>query len=140
LAVLLLATGCTAAPSPNRPDLGHERTIDVQRSDRPRDRDRHRAPSPRYPRGIEWDQAIEHVGTRQRVCGPLAGIGTDSDDVFLNIGRDFPDPGRFTIVLWDVGGVEPVPPGTLLCATGVVTDFEGVAQIQLRSVHAVEVY
>lgn len=90
--------------------------------------------------GIPWDEAREHVGTWQRVCGPLSGIGSSDDDVFLNIGRDFPDPQRFTIVLWDVGGVEPKPSGTMLCASGQVTSYEGVAQLELRSLGAVQIY
>lgn len=98
--------------------------------------------SQRYPRGdgISWETARNHVWTAQRVCGPLAGMGTSADDVFLNVGRDYPDPERFTIVLWDVGGVKPLPPRTWLCASGPITLYEGVAQIQLRSVGAVEVY
>lgn len=89
--------------------------------------------------GISWGQAREYVGTHQRVCGPLSGTGNSADDVFLNIGRNYPDPNRFTIVLWDVGGVETLPSGTTVCATGLITLYEGVAQIQLRSLSAVEV-
>ena len=76
----------------------------------------------------------------QRVCGPLAGIGNSSDDVFLNIGRDYPDPDRFTIVIWDIGDVEPVAAGTTVCTTGQITQYEGVAQIQLRSTSDIELY
>jgi hypothetical protein len=90
--------------------------------------------------GISWREGGDNVGTTQRVCGPLAGIGRSSDDVFLNVGRDYPDPERFTIVLWDVGGVEPLPTGTNLCASGRITLYQGVAQIELRSIGAVEVY
>ena len=90
--------------------------------------------------GIAWSDAQRHVGTVQRVCGPLAGIGSSTDDVFLNIGRDYPDPDRFTIVIWDIGGVEPVAAGTTVCTTGQVTLYEGVPQIQLRSTSDVELY
>ena len=90
--------------------------------------------------GIPWNEARQHVGTSQRVCGPLSGIGSSDDDVFLNIGRDYPDPMRFTFVLWDVGGVEPKPTGTMLCASGQITSYEGAAQIELRSISAVQVY
>jgi hypothetical protein len=37
---------------------------------------------------IGWQEAGDHVGTNQRVCGPLAGIGNSDDDVFLNVGLD----------------------------------------------------
>lgn len=90
--------------------------------------------------GVPWHEASQYVGTTQYVCGPLADIGASDDDVFLNIGRAYPDPERFTIVLWDIGGVEPIPPGVTLCVSGDVTLYEGVAQIQVRSASAVEIY
>jgi len=90
--------------------------------------------------GILWSDASDYAGTTQRVCGPLAGIGSSTDDVFLNIGLDYPDPGRFTIVLWDIGGVEPIAAGAMLCTSGPITLYEGVAQIELRSASSVEIY
>ncbi|TFB51961.1 hypothetical protein [Cryobacterium tagatosivorans] len=90
--------------------------------------------------GIAWNEAVNYAGTTQRVCGPLAGSGNSKDDVFLNLGRDYPDTGRFQIVLWDVGGVEPIPHGTTLCTTGEITLYEGVAQIELKSASLVEIY
>lgn len=89
---------------------------------------------------ISWEQAINHAGTHQRVCGPLAGTRSSHDDVFLNIGVDYPDPARFTIVIWDVGGIEPVAGGSRLCTSGTISVYEGVAQIELRDPADVEVY
>jgi len=90
--------------------------------------------------GIAWDEAISYVGTSQRVCGPLAGSGNSTDDVFLNLGRDYPDRGRFQIVIWDVGSLEPIAYGSTLCTTGVITNYEGVAQIELNDPGMVEIY
>lgn len=90
--------------------------------------------------GLSWDAAASHIGTEQRICGPLVSTRSDNDDVFLNLGRDYPDPARFTIVIWDVGGVEHLPTGTELCATGTVSSYNGVVQIELRDVEAVEVW
>lgn len=89
--------------------------------------------------GLPWDEAVNHAGSNQRVCGPLASMGRDDDDVFLNLGRAYPDPARFQIVLWDVGGVESLPVGTTVCATGPITLYNGVPQIELEDVGAVEV-
>ncbi|MFC0681198.1 hypothetical protein ACFFGH_25495 [Lysobacter korlensis] len=89
---------------------------------------------------IEWDAAINYIGQTGHVCGPLTSMRHSEDDVFLNLGLDYPHPGRFTIVLWDVGGVEQLPAGTRLCASGPITSYEGTAQIELRSIEAVEVY
>ena len=103
-------------------------------------RSAHETTAARNTGGIPWNEAANHVGTSQRVCGPLSGNGNSEDDVFLNLGRDYPDPARFTIVLWDVGGVQAPPTGATLCASGVISTYEGVAQMELRSVGAVEVH
>lgn len=84
--------------------------------------------------------AVNYAGTTQRVCGPFAGTGSSNDDVFLNLGRDYPDPERLQIVLWDVGSVEPITNGATLCASGQITLYEGVAQIELQSASLVEIY
>jgi hypothetical protein len=89
---------------------------------------------------IAWNDAVNYAGTTQRVCGPLAGDGNSNDDVFLNLGRDYPDPQRFQIVLWDIGGVEPIPYGATLCTSGQISLYEGVAQIELESAGKVEIY
>jgi hypothetical protein len=93
--------------------------------------------SSNYP--TECGIAVDYAGTTQQVCGPLAGTGNSTDDVFLNLGLDYPDPGRFQMVLWDVGGLEPLATGTILCATGLITRYEGVAQIETESVSSVQV-
>lgn len=81
---------------------------------------------------VDWSRAAAHVGRRTMVCGPLVNDGTSKDDVFLNLGLGYPDKDRFTIVIWDVGAVEEVQRGTTLCITGVVTLYDGVAQIETR--------
>ncbi|MCP2032187.1 hypothetical protein L1277_002286 [Okibacterium sp. HSC-33S16] len=90
--------------------------------------------------GIAWNDAAAYAGTTQRVCGPLAGTGNSSDDVFVNLGRDYPDPGRFQIVVWDVGALEPIRGGVTVCTAGVITLYNGVAQIELESPELIEIY
>ena len=92
---------------------------------------KYRSDSPRVAGSIDWSEAVDHVGRRATVCGPLVNDGTSRDDVFLNLGRGYPDKKRFQIVLWDVGAVEEIPRGTTLCTTGVITLYRGVAQIEL---------
>lgn len=90
--------------------------------------------------GVPWNQAVDYAWTIQRVCGPLAGGGNSEGDVFLNLGRDYPDKQRFQIVVWDVGGLEPIDGGVTLCASGQITLHEGVAQIELTDPGLIEVY
>ena len=88
---------------------------------------------------LPWNEAKENIGNYETVCGPLAGTGSSQDDVFLDLGREYPDSGRFTIVIWDVGGVEYIAPGTTLCVTGEIINYRGTPQIQVRSAGAVEI-
>ena len=92
--------------------------------------------------GIAWDEAANYAGTTQRVCGPFAGSGNSDNDVFLNLGRDYPDPERFQILIWDIGSVEPIAIGATVCASGEVALYNGVAEMTLDSAELgrVEVY
>lgn len=90
--------------------------------------------------GISWNEAVGYAGTEQRVCGPLAGDGYSEDDVFLNLGLDYPDPERFQIVVWDVGGLEPIAHGSTLCTWGLITLYNGVAQIELEDPSLISIY
>lgn len=89
---------------------------------------------------IAWDDAVNHVGTSQRVCGPLAGSGGSEDDVFLNLGVDYPSLERFQIVIWDVGSVDPIPLGSTVCTSGPIALYKGVPEIALHSASEIEIY
>ncbi|MBC9927165.1 hypothetical protein [Leucobacter sp. CX169] len=98
------------------------------------------APETQPGGGIPWNQAVDHAWTTQRVCGPLAGSGNSYDDVFLNLGRDYPDPKRFQIVVWDIGSLESIAGSATLCTSGQITLYEGVAQIELTDPSLIEIY
>lgn len=118
---------CTAVARSRDTSSDRRRIEGIRNELRPYDMDR-------------FKRAADDAGTTQRVCGPLAGSGNSNDDVFLNLGCHFPDAERFLIVLWDIGGLEPVPYGATLSTAGPVTLDEGVVQIELRSASLVEIY
>lgn len=83
---------------------------------------------------IGWDQAAAEMGETRTVCGPLASVRETASATFLNIGFDYPDPDRFTFVVWDTGSLElPVGEIVVVCAEGTISSYEGVAQIELDS-------
>lgn len=90
--------------------------------------------------GISWDEALSYAGTVQRVCGPFVGDGNPEDDVFLNLGIDYPSVDRFQIIIWDVGSIDPIPYGVTLCTSGQITVYDGVAQIEIEDPGLVEIY
>ena len=52
---------------------------------------------------ITWDEAKYHIGERTTVCGPVVNTKYAStskgNPTFLNIGKPYPDPDRFTVVI-----------------------------------------
>ncbi|MGQ9476647.1 MAG: hypothetical protein ACUVS1_08955 [Actinomycetota bacterium] len=62
------------------------------------------SPYPYHPYGLPWDQARYHIGERATVYGPVESTkwATQSrgQPTFLNLGNPYPDPNRFTVVIW----------------------------------------
>lgn len=87
---------------------------------------------------VSWDLASQYAGETQRVCGPLTNTGNSDNDFFVNVGKPFPDPGRFQFVLWDVGGLPAIAPGAQVCAEGLIEPYEDVFEMQLYSVDQLE--
>jgi hypothetical protein len=84
---------------------------------------------------VSWRDAAEHAGDTATVCGPLKSTGSDGNDRFLNLGAPYPEQPRFTIVVWDnpnsVKDVDAEKERYQACATGEVSMYDGVPQIQL---------
>ena len=65
-------------------------------------------PSPPQPSPTEevipWYEAKNHVGETKVVEGPVVSArwasGSKGKPTFLNIGKPYPDPDRFTVVIW----------------------------------------
>lgn len=103
---------------------------------------------PQAPPGLSctvlysWDEARRHVGEIACVEGPVASVGTSrGGDVFLNLGRPYPDPGRFTLFIPAryVGKFEALfgarfwtkLVGVQVRALGEIRLYQGVPEIQL---------
>lgn len=92
----------------------------------------------------QWDEASSKVGETTEVCGPIVSYhhapDAEGDPTFLNIGGDYDDPSRFTIVFWNQGKrvvnlLDDISAeGRTACATGEVSLYEDVPQIELGSI------
>ncbi|MDZ4179056.1 MAG: thermonuclease family protein [Coriobacteriia bacterium] len=88
---------------------------------------------------VDWSDASDYVGQRVTVSGRVAGThyasGANGQPTFLNIGRDHPDPDRFTVVIWGEdrskfpSRPESMYAGKTLRVTGEVSLYRGTAQI-----------
>ncbi|MCO5176185.1 MAG: hypothetical protein M9890_04315 [Thermomicrobiales bacterium] len=91
------------------------------------------------PCAVTWDQALNYIGQEITIIGPVMSTAWASDSrgkpTFLNIGRSYPDPERFTVLLWiDARFRFDEPPeqtyaDKTICVTGIVEIYEGSGEI-----------
>ncbi len=89
---------------------------------------------------ISWDEAINHVGENQTVCGTVVGAmyadGSNGQPTFLNIGRDYPDSSRFTVVIWGKNrsnfnqSPEILYLGKKIYVSGKIDEYKGCAEME----------
>jgi hypothetical protein len=92
---------------------------------------------------IPWDQADHYVGQRVTVRGPVVGShfapAGDGQPTFLDVGKSYPDPSRFTVVIWgrDRASFPNAPEQTYrsrtVCVTGLVDTALGSPGIEVTS-------
>ncbi|MBA7493084.1 hypothetical protein ES702_03639 [subsurface metagenome] len=92
---------------------------------------------------IPWNEAIYHIGERATVYGSVVSTHyantSRGKPTFLNIGRPYPDPDRFTVIIWGKNRSNfPQAPEILyanktIYVTGLIDEYEGVAQIEVFS-------
>ena len=95
-----------------------------------------------------WNEAINHIGERATVYGPVISTHYASTSkgqpTFLNIGKPYPDPDRFTVVIWGENRSNfPQAPEILyanktLYITGLIIEYKGVAEIEVVSPSQIE--
>ena len=94
------------------------------------------------PGSISWSEAKYHIGERTTVCGPVVDAtwasGSNGKPTFLNLGKSYPDPDRFTVVIWiqNRGNFPQAPEdyylGKTICVTGLITEYSGIAEIEVQ--------
>ena len=93
------------------------------------------------PGSISWSEAKYHIGERTTVCGPVVDAtwasGSNGKPTFLNLGKPYPNPDRFTVVIWIQNRSNfPQAPedyylGKTICVTGLITEYNGIPQIEV---------
>ena len=85
------------------------------------------------PVALNWDQAKAHVGQLATVTGPVVGTHDFGDAAVLNVGKDFPAAGRFTVYIPEdkrKGVPDDLYQGCTLSATGTIKLYHGVPEIE----------
>lgn len=84
------------------------------------------------PVSITWDQAKDHIGQIATVTGAIVGTHDVSGAVILNIGKDYPDPDRFTVYvhLKDAATPDDLTAGAAISVTGTIKLYKKVPEIE----------
>ena len=99
------------------------------------------------PLAIPWYEAKDHIGEwateNNPVYGPVVGASYRPDisgqPTWLNIGEDYPSQNRFVVIIWGENrGNFPQAPedyylGKTIYVTGLITEYNGVPQIEVTS-------
>ena len=98
---------------------------------------------------IQWNEACNYIDAEVIVYGPVVdskwASGSNGKPTFLNIGKPYPDPDRFTVVIWEeYRNNFPEPPeeyylGKTVCVTGFIDEYNNSYQVELRSPSKIEI-
>ena len=98
---------------------------------------------------INWVDALDYVNELVIVCGPVVdsyfAASSNGQPTFLNIGKEYPDPDRFTALIWGRNlEAFPFDPdvyylGKTVCIKGVIEEYEGIFEIEVRRPEQIEV-
>jgi len=90
---------------------------------------------------INWNEADGYIGEFVTVCGPVVSAyfatSTNGQPTFLNIGKEYPDPERFTALIWgrDLENFPFNPDeyyfGKTICIQGFVEEYKGTLEIEV---------
>ncbi len=89
-----------------------------------------------------WQRASTVVGRVATIQGRVAGTryaaSTSGSPTFLNVGVDYPNPNRLTVLIWGenraaFGRPEVRYRGRSVCVRGLVQNYRGVPEIVARS-------
>jgi hypothetical protein len=97
---------------------------------------------------LSWQRAGRVVGRVATIVGPVASTKyaswSNGSPTFLNMGVPYPNPRRFTVVIWienraAFGRPEVRYRGRTICVRGTVRTYQGVPEIFARSPSQIQV-
>ena len=132
LAVALLAlVGCNSAPKPSNPPVAASST------------------EPTATATYAWSDARAHMGETATFTGPVVATiyekGIENHPTFLNIGVDYPDVSRLSVIIWEKDrSAFPEAPEVMYAnktirVTGKVIEYQTATAIEISSPDSIKV-
>ncbi|MFC2043230.1 hypothetical protein ACFLUA_03670 [Chloroflexota bacterium] len=98
---------------------------------------------------INWNEADGYIEEFVSVCGPVVSAYfatyTNGQPTFLNIGKEYPDPERFTALIWgrDLENF-PFNPDEYyfdktICIQGFVEEYKGTLEIEVTDPEQIKI-
>ena len=98
---------------------------------------------------ISWSDAGNFVNQSKTVCGPVVRTTfaqtTNGQPTFLDLGRTYPDPARFSVLIWGNQRANfPSAPETLyrgktICVTGKIVTYQGTLEMEVRTPSQIQI-
>ena len=98
---------------------------------------------------IPWSDAGNFVNQSKTVCGPVMRTTfaqtTNGQPTYLDLGRTYPDPARFSILIWGNQRANFSPaPETLyrdktICVTGKIVTYQGTLEMEVRTPSQIQI-
>lgn len=98
---------------------------------------------------INWNEADGYIEEFVTVCGPVVSAyfatSTNGQPTFLNIGKEYPDPKRFTALIWgrDLENFPFNPDeyyfGKTICIQGFVEEYKGTLEIEVTDPEQIKI-
>lgn len=95
------------------------------------------------PAEERWDTAYQRIGTYGTITGPVVSVvqnDSSNTPIYINIGRDFPDPSRVQVIIWPEDKAHFLDmlytinaEGWWLRITGNITLYEGIPEIDVSN-------
>ena len=129
--------------------ISYDKPVRTQTTTAPKQPTENKASIAPKSSAISWRDAANYVGVEVTIQGPVAGTyyasSTSGKPTFLNIGVDYPNDSRFTVLIWGrnrsnfSSAPETLYSGCTIEVTGTVYIYEGLPQIEIVSPDNIEI-
>lgn len=99
-----------------------------------------------HPNAISWKKAKNHIGEKITIRGTVKGVfqstQSNGNPTFINIGKDYPEDGRVTVVIWEenISKFDAYSySGEIIYVTGELYMYDGNVQIEVSDPEQIEV-